>query len=575
MPPVIAPEACIKRGLVVEMLVRAAVVGVFKWLYEHLDSGGVAHTASIAPSAMMLICTGMVVVSAPATSLRKFSVLTVIIIALWNALSCWSLPTRTLTGLHSTSYLWWDMANHLIMNLNSFAHQPKLRAICTAWGLLNGALAGVIHINELAADKWLLLALIDISVLFAVGYQVWVNRVQLHHLLAAEQAATRAMLKMTSDAGFWVACDGNTIVRGDKNLDMIMGMAMEGTRLSDRLDANDWTRLQLATKGADEGAKLLPVTLQRPNAAALQAELFIAGTRTYQESIFLIGLRLSSEMWETDPADAERATVVLEADLIKSPSQFPSHLEYPTLGDAAPPEYQQSHCSQASQKDLEAGSCSSTLISLAVESLRVTKCTREQLLGRLLPGDAALKSPDLVRTIQDVLALCCDHARGGAMVLVAERQAFSEVFSDRFRAGPTLRAADSGYMTARLKGIHISDPRFQRAFQEFTEHSEDDRWPRDYPDFAARALPKDGAFVLHTSGYRLKCAAKVLGLCPPRKWHSVGTKHEAALASAWGIRGCIAFVRSDSGSVHIIVRDGPMPHAYLLCPEQTRPPLPT
>jgi len=109
-------------------------------------------------------------------------------------------------------------------------------------------------------------------------------------------------------------------------------------------------------------------------------------------------------------------------------------------------------------------------------------------------------------------------------------------------------------MTNLLRGVHIADERFATAFAEFTEHTENDRWPVEHPDAAARGQPKDGAFLINTSGYRLKCSVKLLGLPPPRSWGGVGTKHEAALACAWAIPGSWVLVRSDAGTIHVLFR---------------------
>lgn len=143
---------------------------------------------------------------------------------------------------------------------------------------------------------------------------------------------------------------------------------------------------------------------------------------------------------------------------------------------------------------------------------------------------------------------------------IAGAEAFDQVFGASAGsgepAGPSLRVADGSYMTNRLRGIHIGDARFAEAFSEFTAHSMSDRWPDDHPDMAARGQPKDGAFLISSSGYRLKCAVKLLGLPPPRSWESVGTKHEAALACAWAVPGCFVLVRSDGGAIHFLVRSG-------------------
>jgi len=119
-------------------------------------------------------------------------------------------------------------------------------------------------------------------------------------------------------------------------------------------------------------------------------------------------------------------------------------------------------------------------------------------------------------------------------------------------------------MTGRLRGLHISDPGFADAFGDFTEHSDNDRWPEDHPDVNARGQPKDGAVFLNEEGYCLKCAVKVVGFRPPAKWEGVGTRHEAALACAWSIHRSVILVRSDSGKIHGLVRQEANIAAYQL-----------
>jgi len=223
-----------------------------------------------------------------------------------------------------------------------------------------------------------------------------------------------------------------------------------------------------------------------------------------------------------------------------------------------------------------------TLYSVKAETLRVQTCTREEAV-RLLLRQGARESARLAQTLRSALALCCDHAQGGALILITKGEALKMVFHgvgrdpfaeppDPFGAfggsdGPRLRTSDGGYMTAALRGIHVSDARFAAAFRLFTEHSDTDRWPETHADPRARSQPKDGAFLLDPSGYRLKCAVKLLGLPPAIVWEGVGTKHEAGLAAAWEVEGCIALVRSDSGSVHGIVRDGSTLLAYRIQPD--------
>merc|ERR1712048_771642 len=119
-------------------------------------------------------------------------------------------------------------------------------------------------------------------------------------------------------------------------------------------------------------------------------------------------------------------------------------------------------------------------------------------------------------------------------------------------------------MTERLRAIHVSDRRFAVAFSEFTQPNDNDRWPVDHPDEGARGRPKDGAFLLSTSGYRVKCGAKLLGLAPTGVWPNMGTKHDAALSCAWAVRGSFVFVVSSNGSRHLALRNKDSLHVYAL-----------
>mmetsp|Transcript_119832 Transcript_119832/g.382526 ORF Transcript_119832/g.382526 Transcript_119832/m.382526 type:complete len:226 (+) Transcript_119832:1369-2046(+) len=202
--------------------------------------------------------------------------------------------------------------------------------------------------------------------------------------------------------------------------------------------------------------------------------------------------------------------------------------------------------------------------------------SREEMEAALFCGTShehlpQIECPRTQETISVAIALICEHALGGAMVCIADVEAFKQVFEcspidalDGQHARPTTRSSDEGYMTDRLHNIHIGDGRFVNAFREFTTHSSNDRWPEDHPDSAARGRPKDGAFLLSKSGYRVKCATKLLGLGPAGKWANVGTRHEAALSCAWAVQGSFVFTRSDSGSVHLILRHGHKLHVYAL-----------
>jgi len=180
----------------------------------------------------------------------------------------------------------------------------------------------------------------------------------------------------------------------------------------------------------------------------------------------------------------------------------------------------------------------------------------------------SVECPQAQETLQATLRLLYEYASGGALICIADAEAFKHVFGDdrlnQDRSCPSLRSCDGGYMTDRLRGIHVSDPRFAAAFQDFTRHSDSDRWPEDHADMGARGRPKDGAILLSKSGYTMKCAVKLLGLCPAAAWRNVGTKHEAAMSCAWAVPGSFVFVRSDSGSLHLLRRLGQRLHVYAL-----------
>jgi len=214
-----------------------------------------------------------------------------------------------------------------------------------------------------------------------------------------------------------------------------------------------------------------------------------------------------------------------------------------------------------------------TLHSACLPCPAIHECRREEILEMFvnsgshdkLPGHEV---PQAIDTYVAALELMCDHALGGALVCIADAEAFQQVFAagDQDSGGgqPCTRSSDQGYMTASLRGIHITDPRFREAFREFTRHTSNDCWPSDHPDESARGRPKDGAFLLSRTGYRVQCSAKLLGLAPVARWANVGTKHEAALACAWAVPGSVVFVRSDRGTLHLVAKQQDKLHVYHL-----------
>ena len=214
----------------------------------------------------------------------------------------------------------------------------------------------------------------------------------------------------------------------------------------------------------------------------------------------------------------------------------------------------------------------STLMSRRLKQVDVLHCSAEILAETLLShGDDW--NPHLPGTLSAAIELCLKHTGGPALVLIAEKEALRLVFCDdedegsnpESVVGPTMWAADSGYMTERLRNQHVSDPRFAEAFRDFTNSSDGGCWPEDYPDKAARKLEKGGALVLDATGYRLKCAAQTSGLpTPPVMPHRAGKLHHDALAYVWAISPCIALVRDSDGSLDgsVWIAGDAGPHVY-------------
>mmetsp|Transcript_151630 Transcript_151630/g.385535 ORF Transcript_151630/g.385535 Transcript_151630/m.385535 type:complete len:521 (-) Transcript_151630:103-1665(-) len=170
------------------------------------------------------------------------------------------------------------------------------------------------------------------------------------------------------------------------------------------------------------------------------------------------------------------------------------------------------------------------------------------------------KSRETVKTMMNMLV---DPDVGGALVVIADHEAFKSIFEQggadtgKLESGHTrasIRTCDEGYMNRRLRDVHISDKRFVETLRDFTAHTDNDRWPEDCPDEQARGRPKDGAFLLSSSGYRVNCCVKLLGLGSAGRWDNVGTKHETALACAWAVPRSFVFVKSSSGVLHLATR---------------------
>jgi len=397
------------------------------------------------------------------------------------------------------------------------------------------------------------------------------------HEVAAEKEASEALLSMICDATCWVAADGGRILRSDGRLDEAMGSNLGGRPFEGYIaDGEDLERLRAVltspgTEGPRPPATLLPTTLRAPHSTRIDVDLFIVDRRlelscggrpSSASSVetdrlgFLIGIRFTNSAQA-----AEAASAMFEGDAGQES----------VIGRAGSSVASPGRCSHDVESALSR--VPSTLQSAQLARPVMHRCNLEAMeallsQGELRCGFPQISDPEARATVLLAVDLVCRHALGGAMVVIATEKAFCQTFHQELRdgevVGPAIRVSDGGYMTQRLRNTRVTDERFADAFREFTLHSDNDRWPDDHTDPGARGQPKDGAFLLSTRGYRVKCAAKLLGLPPAGKWESVGTKHEAALACAAAVAGSVVLVRSDSGSVHLVQKlDGVM-HVYAL-----------
>jgi len=203
-----------------------------------------------------------------------------------------------------------------------------------------------------------------------------------------------------------------------------------------------------------------------------------------------------------------------------------------------------------------------TLASNATKgNLKVDMVSEEELIHRLkriCKKQWAASHPDLLATVMDVVRMVC-LCEGGCGIVIAPHLAFTtlntKVFAD-FQVVDRDDRFPDGYMTQRLRGIHCSDEEFFIALKEFPSHSSNDRWPEGHE---AVGLPQDGYILMNPAGYRLKCAARIVGLRPPPvSWDGVGTRHLAGLSICHELKQfpSVTMIRSDSGKVHVLYYDG-------------------
>lgn len=385
---------------------------------------------------------------------------------------------------------------------------------------------------------------------------------------SSESELSTTLVQMLCETGFWDgACwldaDVDTVAGGSlNNMDSFMNKDMQGHSFTECLISDaDRELFRKHCRRKEPGVKVMPATIcvDGQHQTAMRTELFILQATSMKGSV-LVGLRRGD-------GEGEISANGLSGDL-------ESHFDELSLSTDMDLTASNNNAS-GSYSVLDPTRRPSTLTSVALDCLDIRPCPKDKVISTVLSMVAEGRRQmlpknrkTLERTLKGTIELVCDHVVGGALVLIAEAKSFNRVFpqaeletEEETLNQPGLHTSDGGYMTMKLKDLHVTQTEFKEAFKAFTEHSETDRWPKDHPDPEARCQPKDGALLLDVSGFRLKCAVKVLGLPPPRRWPGVGTKHEAALAAAWTIENCIAVVRSDSGAVHVVIKDDAKPVA--------------
>jgi len=193
-----------------------------------------------------------------------------------------------------------------------------------------------------------------------------------------------------------------------------------------------------------------------------------------------------------------------------------------------------------------------TIVSEFCEELRIeslcASSIEEHICCSVASWGTETDSAGPQRVVARALELFSKHAKGGALMAVVPREELKGLEK-------ITRTADGRYLTAKLRRVHILTEEFKQIFISSTDHSSEecDRWPTNWPDEEGRNQPKDGAMLVSTTGYRLMCAAKLVGL--PKAYYrwpkGVGARHETALQLACHLEKAIVFVRSDSGSLHV------------------------
>jgi len=168
--------------------------------------------------------------------------------------------------------------------------------------------------------------------------------------LTSQRDSLESLLVMLTDATAWLAEDGDTILKCDRSLEVLMGQQMEGRRLSEHMPVEEeWARFQAAllrlSSKCEQPTQLMPCTLGNGSKRLAMIEIFLAGKRadvddadtgldadTGAQCCFLIGIRVdfASLQEENDrPLSGQKLVVPEESSGVlssrKSSGSFVGH----------------------------------------------------------------------------------------------------------------------------------------------------------------------------------------------------------------------------------------------------------
>lgn len=155
--------------------------------------------------------------------------------------------------------------------------------------------------------------------------------------LEAEKQSLEALLAMICDGSFWLARDGDTVVRSEKRFDAIMGCEMLDQSFRTHVASSEHGRLlsalQVEDTHAGSSVKLLSTSIQQ-RAAVVNTDLFIVDRRDLFSDLstdvgYLVGLRLSqnieAEALDSDSAQIEaRDVCIARLEGARQPQKEPS-----------------------------------------------------------------------------------------------------------------------------------------------------------------------------------------------------------------------------------------------------------